>query len=167
MSILYETPYMDAKNKFYDSIRTFSDINSDDKIWKFISYLGSEGYNSDDDAFDDLKSRVSEYRKLPNPVTLYRIVGVVDGDVIDKNELGSHWTISTDYYDSNFLELIGTDRWDSDTVPYMITAKVPHSKIDIGETIYHNLTYPRENEIFVKDSGRGLNIVNIKRWEFK
>lgn len=83
---------LSKKEAFLNSIKTFDDISTDDKIKELISYIGQEGFNDEEDAFDDLKEKIEFYREMSNPVILYRIVGVKNKKMIKSDELDEHYT---------------------------------------------------------------------------
>ena len=68
-------PYHQRKQDFINSIKSFKDID-DNKIREIFDFLGTEGYNDEEDAFEDFKDKIQEWRNFSNPVKLYRVVGV-------------------------------------------------------------------------------------------
>jgi hypothetical protein len=46
--------------------------------------------------------------------------------------------------------------------PYLLTIESPKNKIDFDETISNNLAYPHEEEITLKDKGRGTNFISLE-----
>jgi hypothetical protein len=46
---------------------------------------------------------------------------------------------------------------------YIITVLAPKSLIDIKETVFNNVLYPHENEVTLKNKGKGVEIVSIKK----
>ena len=151
-------PYFDRKKEFIDSIKSFDDIN-DDKIKEIFDHFGTEGYNDEDDALEDFTERLNEWKKMPNPVKLYRVVGVKNKRMIKKDNLGEHWTLYKWNLDSDMLMSIGYENWDDDIEPYVVEAHVPHSEIDIIQTIIQNLSFPNEHEINLKNKGKGIKFV--------
>lgn len=158
-------PYQQRKIEFLDSIKTFSDINSDDKIRKFIDYFGYEGFNDEEDAFEDLKSKILFYQKMSDPTILYRIVGVKNKKMIKTDEVGQHYTPYKWNLDGDMLMSIGYENWDEQTKPYVIEASVPHSEIDVLQTLIQNLSFPNEHEINLKNGGNGVKIIKTYKLE--
>jgi len=73
--------YKKRKEIFINSIKSFKDINTDDRIRKVISYFGHEGYDYEEDAFEDFKDKVKDWCNFPNPVKLYRVIGVKEKEL--------------------------------------------------------------------------------------
>ena len=69
--------YHQRKQDFINSIKSFKDID-DDKIREIFDFFGTEGYNDEEDAFEDFKDKIDEWRNFQDTVKLYRIVGVKD-----------------------------------------------------------------------------------------
>lgn len=157
-------PYYQRKDEFINSIKSFNDID-DNKIREIFDYFGTEGYNDEEDAFDDFKDKVDNWKKFSNPQLLYRVIGVKDKKIIDINNLGEHWTQYKWNLDSDMLMSIGYENWDDDTKPYVIEALVPLSEIDIIQTIIQNLSFPNEHEINLKNKGK--NIKFVKSYKLK
>jgi hypothetical protein len=151
-------PYQDRKKEFMDSIKSFNDIDND-AIHEIIDYFGAEGYNEPEDAFDDFKEKIEYYKTLPNPVTLYRVVGVKNKKVINTTDLGEHYTPYEWNLDTDMLMSIGYLNWDSETKPYVIVVSVPLSEIDMWQTIIQNLSFPNEHEINLKNKGKGAKFI--------
>ena len=53
-------PYHQRKDEFINSIKSFNDIG-DDKIREIFDFFGTEGYNDEEDAFDDFKDKVENF----------------------------------------------------------------------------------------------------------
>ena len=70
-------PYKERMIEFENSIKTFKDFD-DEKIRKSLEFFGWEGFNSEEEAFKDLKDRINFYKQMPNPSIMYRVVGVKD-----------------------------------------------------------------------------------------
>lgn len=156
--------YKKRKEDFINSIKTFNDID-DDKIHEIFEYFGTEGYYDEQEAFDDFKEKVDNWKKFSNPQLLYRIIGVKDKKLIDINNLGEHWTQYKWNLDGDMLMSIGYENWDDDIKPYVIEALVPLSEIDIIQTIIQNLSFPNEHEINLENKGK--NIKFVKSYKLK
>lgn len=156
----FYTKYQKQKEDFFNSIKSFKDID-DDKIMQIIDYIGSEGYNDDDEAFEGLKDKVENWKNFSDPQLLYRIVGVKNKKLIDINNLGEHWTQYKWNLDGDMLMSIGYEEWDDDIKPFVIEAFVPLSEINIIQTIIQNLSFPNEHEINLKNNAKNLKISKI------
>jgi hypothetical protein len=155
-------PYKQRKDDFINSINNFNDFN-DNKINEFIDYFGYEGFNDKEDAFNFLKNEIDFYKKIPNQVTLYRVVGVKNKKLINKDELGRHYTSNKLNIDYDMLSSIGYDNWDSASKPYIIEVSVLKSEIDIIRTLKQNLNFPNEHEITLKNKGKNAKIIKIEK----
>jgi hypothetical protein len=157
-------PYHQRKEEFINSIKSFKDID-DDKIREIFDFFGTEGYNDEEDAFEDFKDKIEEWRNFQNPVKLYRIVGVKDKKLIRKDELGEHWTPYKWNLDGDMLMSIGYELWDDETKPFVVEALVSLSEIDIIQTIIQNLSFPNEHEINLKNKGKNIKFVKSYKLE--
>jgi hypothetical protein len=151
-------PYKQRKIDFINSIKSFSDID-DDKIRDCIDYFGHEGFNDEEDAFDDLKEKIDYYKNMPNPVILYRAIGVKNKKMIKTDNLGEHYTPYKWNINTDTLLSIGYENWDEGTKPYVMEVSVPLSEIDIPQTIIQNLSFPNEHEINLKKGGKGAKFI--------
>lgn len=159
-------PYHQRKDEFIDSIKSFNDID-DNKIREIFDFFGTEGYNDEEDAFEDFKDKINEWRNFPNPVKLYRVIGVKDKKLIKKDELGEHWTPYEWNLDGDMLMSIGYELWDDEAEPFVIEALVPLSEIDIIQTIIQNLSFPNEHEINLKNKGKNIKFVKSYKLDNK
>ena len=157
-------PYQQRKQEFLDSLKYFDDIE-DEKIRECLDYFGYESYNDEEEAFDDFKEKIEDFKKLPNPVKLYRVIGVSDKKMIKTNDLGEHWTPYKWNIDGDMLMSIGYENWDEKTKPFVIEAMVPHSEIDVKQTIVQNLSFKNEHERNLKNKGNGAKF--IKAYKLK
>lgn len=149
---------MERKKVFLDSIKSFKDID-DNKIREIFDFFGTDGYNDEEEAFEDFKEKVEEWRRFPDPVKLYRLIGVKNSGEIKKGNLGEHWTQHKWNLDGDMLLSIGYELWDYETEPYVVEALVPLSEIDIIQTIIQNLSFPNEHEINLKNKGKNIKFV--------
>ena len=160
----FKKTYHQKKQDFVNSISSFKDID-DNKIREIFDFFGTEGYNDEEDAFEDFKDKINEWRNFPDPVKLYRIVGVKDKKLIKKDELGEYWTPYKWNLDGDMLMSIGYELWDDETKPFVIEALVPLYEINIIQTIIQNLSFPNEHEINLKNKGK--NIKFVKSYKLK
>jgi hypothetical protein len=152
------------KSDFINSIKTFKDLD-DNKIRECLDYFGYEAFNDKEDAFEDLKEKIDFYQQMPNPVLLYRAIGVKDKKMIRTNDLGEHYTPYKWNINGDTLMSIGSENWDEETKPYVMEVSVLHSEIDIIQTIIQNLSFPNEHEINLKNKGVGAKF--IKAYKLK
>lgn len=118
------------------------------------------GFDNEDAQFE-LDSLVSYVKNLPNPVKLFRIVVIDDENDINTTYPGSHYSTSqkdlihshsylTGYGDKYFLMVVMADK----------------NLIDVNTTIHNNILYPNENEVTLKNRGKGVKILSIKKIKF-
>lgn len=153
-----------TKTNFINSIKTFDDLD-DNKIHECLDYFGYEGFNYEEDGFDYLKDKIEDYKQMPDPVILYRVIGVKNKKMIKNNSLGEHYTPYKWNINGDTLLSIGYENWDADVKPYVMEVSVPHSEIDIIRTIINNLSFPNEHEITLKNNGKGAKF--IKAYKLK
>jgi len=118
--------------------------------------------NNMNDNIDEAVERVLEIKNhlkgLPNKVKLYRIV-VVDGvEEIDLIEPGSHYTLSREQLIGSYNILTGVGM-----EYYLLTVLADRELIDVDSTIINNILYPNEEEITLKNKGKGSKVVKIER----
>jgi hypothetical protein len=157
-------PYFQKRLKFINSIKSFHDIDNE-AINKLIEYFAHEGFDTKEDAIYDLTSRIEEYKNFPDPVTLYRVIGVKNKKMINTKDLGDHYTPHLWNIDTDMLMSIGYENWEEGVKPYVMEVLVQISEIDIISTIIQNLNFPLEHEINLKNKGR--NVKFVKAWKLK
>lgn len=121
-----------------------------------LNYLYSMDYDKED-AIETLKGLLKYIKTLPPFLTLYRIIRVDDKSDIDINELGSH-------YSTNKKDLISSHSYADGygEKKFLIKVKVSRDMVDINQTLANNILYPNENEITLKNKGKGVKILSIK-----
>lgn len=157
-------PYKERMIEFENSIKTFKDFD-DEKIRKSLEFFGWEGFNSEEEAFKDLKDRIKFYKQMPNPSIMYRVVGVKDKKMIDIDNVGKHVTPYKWAINNEMLHMIGSEDWDDEIIPYIMELSVPLSEIDIIQTIIQNLSFPNEHEVNLKNNGRGVKFIKAYKLE--
>jgi len=125
---------------------------------KYLTLLVRDMDYDKNEAEEVLESIIYNVKNLPDPIKLYRIIRADSKDEIDLKSPGSH-------YAKNKKDLINSHSF-ADGVgdeSYMITVLAPKSLIDIDETIFNNVLYPHENEVTLKNKGKGVEIVSVKK----
>lgn len=114
-------------------------------------------YNKSE-AEEVLEDIINNIKKLPNEIKLYRIIRVDNKEDIDLKNPGSHYSKSkSDLLSSHsFADGVGDNA-------YLITILSPKKLIDIEQTIFNNVLYPNENEITLKNKGKGVKIISVKK----
>jgi len=134
---------------------------SKSEISSLMNLYYDMGYD-EDYAKEDLIDLVKNLNKLPNPITLYRVVHLDEGLELNVNNLGSHYsyskkTLINSHYTRGWLSTMGVD---GKTV--LITCEVDKSKINVFDTISNNILYPNEKEITLKNKGYGVKILSTE-----
>jgi hypothetical protein len=123
----------------------------------FISRLMEMGFN-EDSAIDELNNIIYSLKQLPNEIILYRIIVADRKSDIDLSEIGSHYSMDKYSLIDSHSYLTGYgDNY------FLIKVKAPKKLIDKNETILNNILYPNEKEITLKNKGRGVEVISIKK----
>lgn len=122
-----------------------------------LNALKDMGFNYEDSQFE-LSSLVKYVENLPNPVKLYRIVVIDDENNINTTYPGSHYSTSQkDLVDSHSYLTGYGDKY------FIMTVIAGKELIDVNSTIHNNILYPNENEVTLKNRGKGVEILRIKK----
>ncbi len=111
-------------------------------------------------AIEDLQNLLEWLNGLPDTITLYRLLYLNDEEDINKEELGDH-------YSDNKKELLynhhnkGSIYGDYGENAILLTVKVNKDQIDILNTLHNNIMFPHEQEITLKDKGKGTTLIDI------
>lgn len=155
--------YADRKQEFINKINTFKDAY--ENIDEILYYFGYEGFTTENDAKEFLESHIEYYMKYPDPVTLYRVIGVKNKKAIRDNEPGEHFVDDKSLIDDHLLMSIGFENWDDDVKPYIMEVQTPLNQIDVLQTLIQNLSFPSENEINLKNKGKGAKFIKATRYK--
>ena len=162
---MYNSAYARKRRAYLDSIQFFNDFKVED-IPIIVDYIGTEGFNSDEDGIEELKNLIPMYQSLPDVVTLYRVVALTDKKQLRMSEPGEHYVLYKEYLDDgDFLLSIGMDNWDEEEKPYILTVNVPKSEIDVWQTLVQNMSFPNEQEVNLKNRGKAAKIVDVEEME--
>ena len=115
------------------------------------------GYD-EETAQEELEGLIEWFKSLPEKITLYRIVQVEDKKDINTERPGSHYSKYKAELISNHCYAVGYG-----DKKFLITVKADKSQIDINQTLQNNILYPNENEITLKNKGKGVKILKIER----
>lgn len=113
-------------------------------------------------AIEDLQNLLEWLSGLPDTLTLYRLLYIDEESDINKEELGDH-------YSHNKKELLdnhhnrGSLYGGYGDYPILITVEVKKDQIDIFNTLHNNILYPHEEEITLKNKGRGSKLINVSK----
>jgi hypothetical protein len=132
---------------------------SDDVYSSLIDVYNTIGVDSDS-AKNELDEIISYYEKLPNNMTLYRLVFSDSEEQIDKQYPGYHYTRSKkDLLDNHYYQAYRDSSQGEN--PYILKVKVQKQMVDFYDSIKNNILYPGEKEITLKDRGFGAKIIEI------
>lgn len=124
-----------------------------------IDFLMSMGLDRES-AINELADIVSYYEKLPNSLTLYRLIFSDSEEEIDRQYPGYHYTRKkVDLLDNHYFQAYKDSSVGLN--PYIIKVKIQKQMIDFYESIKNNILYPGEKEITLKDKGFGAKIIEI------
>lgn len=113
---------------------------------------------SKQDAEEDFESLSNYVKNLPETIKLYRIIAVDSKEDINTDELGSHYSTSKKGLIDSHTYVTGSgDEY------YMVSVKAPKRLVNTKETILNRILYPNEQEITLKNKGRGVEITSIKK----
>lgn len=124
---------------------------------RLLKKLGEMGFD-EESAVSEMEYLIDYVDNLPETVKLFRILSVDNVDDINKDELGSHYStskkdlVSSHSYVSEFGEK-----------KYLVSVESPKKLIDIQSTLENRILYPNEQEITLKNKGKGVKILSIKK----
>ena len=144
-----------------DAIITEQDLTGDEHK-SLLQSFGDMG-TPPEIASEELGELITWVKDLPEELFLYRVLYLDDGNQINYDELGSHYSQDrTDLINNHYNRgSIYGHRQGEET--YLITVKVPKSEVDVMETLNNNILYPHEKEITLKDKGRGAKYLDIEK----
>jgi len=125
---------------------------------RYLSLLKRDMDYDEDEAKEVLNDIIDSVKNLPEEIKLFRIIHVDNKEDINTEQLGSHYsTNKKDLLNSHsFADGVGDQS-------FLITVLSPKKLVDVGETVYNNVLYPHENEVTLKNKGKGVKIVSIKK----
>lgn len=115
----------------------------------------------EESAQQELKNLIRYLKNLSPIIKLHRLINTDDIKNIDLEYPGSHYSMNLrNLLDSHsYLTGMGEKY-------YLLTVKAPKRLIDIEETLSNNILYPNEQEITLKNMGKGVEILSVKEIEF-
>ena len=110
---------------------------------------------------EDLQRLLEWLTNLPETLTLYRLLYLHEGEEIDTESLGDHYSpnkkeLLYNHYNKGSIYSDGGDK------VVLITVGVNKDQIDIFNTLHNNIYFPHEQEITLKNKGKGTTLMNIK-----
>lgn len=128
----------------------FNKINKK-SLLKDLDYMGYD----EESAIEELNDLIKYYNNLPDTIKLYRILQVNNEEDINTNQLGYH-------YSPNKNDLLKSHLYSKNSNYYLVTVNAPKELIDINNSISNNILYPNEQEITLKNKGKGVEIISIE-----
>jgi hypothetical protein len=122
-----------------------------------ISALKSMNFD-EKEVKNELKTYINRVKNLPDTIKAYRILSVNSKKDINLDGIGSHFALNRSDLVKNHSFCTGCGE-----NYYIITANIPKKEVDQQETIHNNILYPNENEITVKNRGKNVEIVSIRK----
>ena len=113
-------------------------------------------------AIEDLQSLLEWLNGIPETITLYRLLYIDEDKEINKEELGDHYSDNKKelLYNHHNKGSIYGGHWGD---PVLLTVKIKKDQIDIFNTLHNNIIYPHEQEITLKDKGKGTEVIDIEK----
>lgn len=125
---------------------------------KFLDDLVSTGY--EEDMYEMiLKDIVNMLSSLPKKIKLYRILFLNNINDFDEDAIGSHYSLNKNNLIQSMSSVLSQGAIGDKM--FLVTVMVDKDMIDIDETISNNIRYPHEEEITLKNKGRGIQVLNI------
>lgn len=110
-----------------------------------------------EEAKEEVKYLHQWFRALPEQMKLYRIILADDKTDIDFKQPGSHYSTSKkDLMNSHYFTTGVGDK------TFLLTVLADKSLFDKEQTFYNRALYPHENEITLKNKGKGIKIISVK-----
>ncbi len=135
------------------------ELNSTE-VKKLVNLGINDFFEGESMAKKHLAKVISSINKLPNLVTLYRVVFLNNKKDLNTNQLGSHYVLSRNGLEQSHHQIshVGGGR------PYILTVKAQKSLIDVQNTLMNRMKYPHENEITLSNKGAGAQLIRIEEF---
>jgi hypothetical protein len=125
---------------------------------RLLKLLKTDMGFSEEDAQKELEYHLEKIKNLPAEFTLYRILNVDDKKNINQNQLGSHFSNKKrNLMSSHYFVDSGNENY------FLVTVNAKKSMVDEMATLENNILYPNENEITLKNKGKDVEIISIKK----
>jgi len=100
--------------------------------------------------------------ELPQTIILYRLIYVDEERDIDKEELGAHYShIKKDLLHNHHSRGSIYSNSEMGENALLLTVKIKKDQIDIFNTLHNNIMYPHEQEITLKNKGKGSELIDV------
>ena len=162
MKLIRHQPYnliesMDRNKN--NTIKEQINISNEDREFMFRTY--KEMGLDEEWAQYDFEELLKWLDTLPEKIILYRLLYIDDDNIINREELGDHYTQEKESLLHNHYTKgsIYGGHWGN---PVLLTVEADKDQIDILNTLHNNILYPHEEEITLKNKGRGVNIIKVE-----
>jgi len=110
----------------------------------------------------DLSELLKWLNNLPETIILYRLIYVDEERDIDKEELGAHYShIKKDLLHNHHSRGSIYSNSEMGENALLLTVKIKKDQIDIFNTLHNNILYPHEQEITLKNKGKGSELIDV------
>ncbi len=111
---------------------------------------------------EDLQSLLEWLNELPDTIILYRLLYLDEDREINKEELGSHFTQEKkDLLHNHHSKGSIYSNSEMGENALLLTVKIKKDQIDIFNTLHNNILYPHEQEITLKNKGKGSELIDV------
>lgn len=105
-----------------------------------------------------VESEIQYLTNLPDEIKLYRIIFADNKKEINKDKLGSHYSDDKESLIQNSSFAIGYGE-----CKFLLTITAKKNQIDIENTLHNRILYPNENEITIRNNGKGVKVQSIEK----
>ena len=152
----------DLKGEVNESEKVDKKISLSDKD-KRLFYQAYHQMGLDEEwAEYDFAELLKWLEELPQTIILYRLLYLHEGDKINKEELGDHYSENKKalLYNHQHKGSIYSEAGDN---AVLLTVEIDKDQIDIFNTLYNNIIYPHEEEITLKNKGKNVKIIDVTK----
>jgi hypothetical protein len=136
----FKTFYFSEAKSYKSSL---GDLNLQEIADEYVTAAGPE----EDPTKEQMVAIIKDLEKLPDPLTIYRIVGVDSEEDLDTEKIGEHWSISKEAVE----HFLGDGYDGSGDRTMILTAKIEKKYVNWITTVAHRLEHPMEEEINVNE----------------
>ena len=99
---------------------------------------------------------------LPNEIILYRLLYIDDDNNIDEEFIGDHYTTNKrELLDNHYNK--GSIYGGGEGDPTLLRLIAKKEQIDVFNTLFNNIYFPHEEEVTLKNKGKGSTLLSVKK----
>jgi len=99
---------------------------------------------------------------LPNEIILYRLLYIDDDNNIDEEFIGDHYTTNKrELLDNHYNK--GSIYGGGEGDPTLLKLIAKKEQIDVFNTLFNNIYYPHEEEVTLKNKGKGSTLLSVEK----